>query len=97
IAAIRDRTHWNIANIHPKDPVTLGLCSQRELDALVAKAAKKAGIEAPTDNRLAGDREALIKELRQERDDAQRLAEQTSRAEQSLQAEADAFISQQGK
>ena len=40
IAAIRDRTHWNISNITPKDPVTLGLCSQRELDALVAKAAK---------------------------------------------------------
>lgn len=97
IAAIRDRTHWNIANIHPKDPVTLGLCSQRELDALVGKAAKKAGIEAPTDNRLAGDREALIKELRQEREDAQRLADETSRAEQSLQAEAQAFISQQNK
>src|SRR3546814_9245882 len=35
IAAIRDRTHWNIANLTPKDPVTLGLCAQRELDALV--------------------------------------------------------------
>ena len=33
IAAIRDRSHWNIANIQAKDPVTLGLCSQRELDA----------------------------------------------------------------
>ena len=40
IAAIRDRSHWNISNIQPKDPVTLGLCSQRELDAIVAKAAK---------------------------------------------------------
>ncbi len=67
IAAIRDRTHWNIANITPKDPVTLGLCSQRELDALVAKAAKAAGIEAPVDNRLDGDRQALIEELRAER------------------------------
>jgi uncharacterized protein len=67
IAAIRDRTHWNIANIVPKDPVTLGLCSQRELDALVAKAAKAAGIEAPTDTRLEGDREALIEQLRAER------------------------------
>lgn len=95
IAAIRDRTHWNISNIQPKDPVTLGLCSQRELDALVAKAAKKAGIEAPTDNRLAGDREALIQELRQEREDAQRRADETIRAEEALQAEADAFISQQ--
>ncbi len=67
IAAIRDRTHWNIGNIVPKDPVTLGLCSQRELDALVAKAAKAAGIEAPTDTRLEGDREALIEQLRAER------------------------------
>jgi hypothetical protein len=68
IAAIRDRSHWNIANIVPKDPVTLGLTSQRELDALVAKAAKAAGIEAPTDTRLEGDREALIEQLRAERD-----------------------------
>jgi hypothetical protein len=75
IAAIRDRTHWNIANIVPKDPVTLGLCPQRELDALVAKAAKAAGIEAPVDNRLEGDREALIEELRAQRDTAQRDAE----------------------
>ena len=44
IATIRDKSHWNIANIQPKDPVTLGLCAQRELDALVAAAAKKAGI-----------------------------------------------------
>lgn len=70
IAAIRDRTHWNIGNIVPKDPVTLGLCSQRELDALVAKAAKAAGIEAPTDTRLEGDREALIEQLRAEREAA---------------------------
>jgi hypothetical protein len=68
IAAIRDRTHWNIANIQPKDPVTLGLCSQRELDAIVAKAAKKAGIEMPVDSRLDGARAALIEELRRERD-----------------------------
>jgi uncharacterized protein len=70
IAAIRDRTHWNIANITPKDPVTLGLCSQRELDALVAKAAKAQGIEAPVDERLEGDREALIGQLRAEREAA---------------------------
>lgn len=84
IAAIRDRTHWNIANIQPKDPVTLGLCSQRELDALVARAAKKAGIEAPTDNRLAGDREALIAELRLEREEANRRAEEALKAEEAL-------------
>jgi hypothetical protein len=73
INAIRDRSHWNSAAIVPKDPVTLGLCSQRELDALVARAAKKAGIKAPEDNRLAGDREALIEELRAERAAAEEL------------------------
>ena len=41
IQAIRDRTHWNIQNIQPIDPVALGLCKQSELDAAVAKAAKK--------------------------------------------------------
>ena len=82
ISAIRDRSHWNIANIQPKDPVTLGLCSQRELDALVAKAAKAAGIEpAPTDHRLAGDREALIEELRKERETNAREAEAAHAAE----------------
>ncbi|UYY79317.1 DUF1013 domain-containing protein [Sphingomonas sp. R1] len=78
IAAIRDRTHWNIGNIVPKDPVTLGLCSQRELDALVAKAAKAAGIEAPTDTRLEGDREALIEQLRAERYAASHVQEAES-------------------
>ena len=75
IAAIRDRSHWNIANIVPKDPVTLGLTTQRELDAAVAKAAKAAGIEAQVDTRLEGDREALIEQLRAEREAAAREAE----------------------
>ena len=43
IQAIRDRTHWNINNLDPIDPVALGLCKQSELDAAVQKAnAKKA-------------------------------------------------------
>ncbi len=77
IAAIRDRTHWNISEIQSKDPVTLGLCSQRELDGLVAKAAKKAGIEnvVVEDGRLGSDRAALLEELRAERDDAVRKAD----------------------
>jgi uncharacterized protein len=75
IAAIRDRTHWNIGNIVPKDPVTLGLCSQRELDALVAKAAKAAGIEEVQDTKLEGDREALLEQLRAEREAAAREVE----------------------
>ena len=71
IGAIRDRSHWNIQNITPKDPVTLGLCSQRELDAMVAKAAKRAGITEDADMPVKterNDREKLIEELRAERD-----------------------------
>jgi hypothetical protein len=74
INAIRDRTHWNIQNIQPKDPVTLGLCSQRELDAAVARAAKKAGVVEQTPEEAVAeardDRAALIDELRAEREAA---------------------------
>ncbi|MBP7003061.1 DUF1013 domain-containing protein [Amaricoccus sp.] len=43
IQSIRERTHWNIANIAPVDPVALGMCKQSELDGAVAKAVSKAG------------------------------------------------------
>lgn len=42
IASIRDRTHWNAANLQAQDPVALGLCSQTDLDAEVHKAARRA-------------------------------------------------------
>jgi len=41
IQAIRDRTHWNINNLEPIDPVALGLCKQSELDLAVQKANAK--------------------------------------------------------
>ena len=75
IAAIRDRSHWNMANITPKDPVTLGLTSQRELDAAVIKAQKAAGTPAPVDTTFDSDREALISELRAEREQHARDAD----------------------
>jgi hypothetical protein len=81
IQAIRERSHWNIANIQPKDPVTLGLTSQRELDAAVAKAAKARGAEAPRDMTFDEDREALLVELRAEREAAAREAEAALAAE----------------
>lgn len=90
IAAIRDRSHWNISNINPKDPVTLGLCSQRELDGLVAKAAKRAGIEeddTASNLRLGTDREALIEELRAEREAQVKAASQAAQ-----EAEAAAWL-----
>jgi hypothetical protein len=38
IAKVRDRQHWNSQNIKPRDPVTLGLCSQTDLNAAIAAA-----------------------------------------------------------
>lgn len=72
IQAIRERTHWNIANIQPIDPVALGLCKQSELDAAVQKAAAKKAKEGAaltdderrkllsTEQSLGGDAEPRI-------------------------------------
>ena len=46
IQAIRERTHWNAASLSPLDPVTLGLCSQIDLDFEVARASKDKPTEA---------------------------------------------------
>ncbi|MGI9404912.1 MAG: DUF1013 domain-containing protein [Hyphomicrobiaceae bacterium] len=53
IESIRERTHWNSANLVPMDPVTLGLCSQVDLDKEVQKAGK----------RLERERKKLEKEM----------------------------------
>ncbi len=95
INAIRERSHWNIQNIQPKDPVTLGLCSQRELDAAVAKAAKKAAAMQAESGEEADvaevapkdDRQALIEELKAERDAAEKAA-----AEAAQEAEVEAWL-----
>src|SRR5947209_1895332 len=49
IQAIRERTHWNASSLQPMDPVTLGLCSQLDLDLEVHRAAKEkpVAVEAP--------------------------------------------------
>jgi uncharacterized protein len=41
IIAIRERSHWNSPSLQAQDPVTLGLCSQTDLDAEVKKAATR--------------------------------------------------------
>jgi hypothetical protein len=89
INAIRERSHWNIQNIQPKDPVTLGLCSQRELDAAVARAAKKAGADVgePVAEEARDDRERLIEELHAERQAAAKAA-----VEAAQEAEAEAWL-----
>ncbi len=47
IQGIRERTHWNAASLTPLDPVTLGLCSQIDLDFEVQRASKEK--PAPTE------------------------------------------------
>ena len=47
IQKVRERTHWNSANIKPRDPVILGLCSQTDLNAAVAQANERLEREGP--------------------------------------------------
>jgi len=71
IQAIRDRTHWNSATLQPTDPVTLGLCTQLELDLEVRKAAKAAPPPPePQGARLLSAEETTALRARQEEQEA---------------------------
>jgi hypothetical protein len=48
IQKVRERTHWNSANIKPRDPVILGLCSQTDLNAAIAQANERLEREGRT-------------------------------------------------
>jgi hypothetical protein len=48
IQKVRERSHWNSANIKPRDPVILGLCSQTDLNAAVAAANERLEREGQT-------------------------------------------------
>ncbi len=52
IEQIRDRKHWNAANLVPMDPVTLGLCSQIDLDIEVQRASANKTVAAPVGDTL---------------------------------------------
>ena len=38
VNAVRERTHWKSAEIRPRDPVLIGLCTQLDLDTAVIEA-----------------------------------------------------------
>lgn len=66
IQSIKERTHWNAANLQPADPVTLGLCSQLELDMEVQKSAKDRPADMqPEGPRLLTPEESLAEEAAQ--------------------------------
>lgn len=53
IAAVRERSHWNAPNIKPRNPVLLGLCTQRELEEALALAVKRGGVPLSQEEREA--------------------------------------------
>ena len=77
INAVRDRSHWNAQQIKPVDPVSLGLCSQLDLDFAVQKASSRGG------KKVMGDGEAirtLIPAAEVEGTEAYRQAQETAAA-----------------
>src|SRR5262245_61491368 len=58
IAAVRHRSHWNFANLRPRDPVLLGLCTQGDLNAAVLRARKALEKAAAAKEEAAGGPEA---------------------------------------
>ncbi|HEC90549.1 MAG TPA: DUF1013 domain-containing protein [Alphaproteobacteria bacterium] len=73
INAIRERTHWNISNIKPQNPVGLGMCSAIDLGQAVEKARA----------RIAN---AEKRRLREERKAAGKAAEKTPKIQEALPA-----------
>ncbi|HYE51908.1 MAG TPA: DUF1013 domain-containing protein [Azospirillaceae bacterium] len=72
IAAVRDKTHWNASNIKPRNPVLLGLCSQRELEAMLSKARRGMPEPEETDETMLVGADGQI----EGQDDAEELDEE---------------------
>jgi uncharacterized protein len=58
IAKVRDRSHWNSANIKARDPVILGLCTQSDLNAALLAAGERPGGAPASGPGPAGPEEA---------------------------------------
>lgn len=65
ILSVRDRSHWNTANIKPQNPVTLGLCTEPELEKQVVIAQRRAANAAKAAAREAARREREAKKAEQ--------------------------------
>ncbi len=85
INQIRDRSHWNSANLVPQDPVTLGLCSQTDLDLEVKKAMDRAIKDGKLPPAQAAAAETLLP------------ADETTGATTSPVADADVFSQDDGE
>jgi hypothetical protein len=67
IAAVRDRSHWNFANLRPRDPVLLGLCTQSDLNAAVLRSRKALEKAAAAKEEAAAGSEAAVPDDNQRR------------------------------
>jgi hypothetical protein len=77
IQKVRDRTHWDMANIKPQNPVSLGLCSQQDLDDAINKAHRAAQRAKQNEERA---------KRRAEREKAAKAAAEKAAAEQPAEA-----------
>ena len=75
IASVRDRTHWNASTLTPMDPVTLGLCSQIDLDLEVQRANKEKPAPVETGATLLPASETTARKEAEEAAAAEREAE----------------------
>lgn len=75
IEQIRERRHWNSSNLVPMDPVTLGLCSQIDLDIEVQRASHGKPPVAPVGDTLlpAALTERLVPEAEKQDDEEREL------------------------
>jgi hypothetical protein len=91
ITQIRERSHWNAPNLTPQDPVTLGLCSQIDLDAEVKKAARRldrtgkggaerAGTLLPTEETTQPPPERKVEIMQPKHEEAREETEQEEQA-----------------
>jgi hypothetical protein len=91
ITQIRERSHWNAPNLTPQDPVTLGLCSQIDLDAEVKKAARRldrkdksgaerAGTLLPTEETTQPPAERKVEIMQPKHEEAREETEQEEQA-----------------
>ena len=60
IKAIRDRSHWNSANLRPRSPVELGLCSQAEMSIEIERAIEFAGFSLESFGLYLSTFEAIV-------------------------------------
>lgn len=81
ITAIRERTHWKMSTINPTDPVSLGLCSQVDLDEVVKIAAER---KAKQDAKNETDDGDTLKPVTDEAVEAEKAAPKVEHTLESL-------------